>query len=316
MSTPLISIIIPVYNVEPYLRRCLDSILSQSNGNWEAIVVDDGSTDRSGEICDEYALQDSRIRVIHQGNKGVSNARNTGLGNVTGDWIWFVDADDEIVEGSLDLITNFIINNSCDTIFSGLINVMTDGSEVNDSVSLQVHITKDEFLLNKYAFQNGMILFSREVIECNGLRFNPNVKIGEDLEFQYYYLIWCARPVSIDRCLYKYYRRPGSAMMGGMTLQRRMNDSLTIVSRFADSIIMENISYMPWLSSRLTKMLKAGMQSAALLNKTERKEFINRLRRCKSRLLQAGYGASIDKTIYLACAVPSLYFIMIKNRVK
>ncbi len=88
------SIIVPVYNVEKYLRECLDSISLLKTVTWETILVDDGSTDTSGQICDEYAKQDSRFRVIHQKNAGVSAARNAGLDAAKGEWIWFVDSDD------------------------------------------------------------------------------------------------------------------------------------------------------------------------------------------------------------------------------
>lgn len=90
----LISVIVPVYNVAPYLRQCVDSILSQSYTNLEVLLIDDGSTDESGAICDEYAQQDSRVKVIHKSNDGLSSARNVGLSLASGEWISFVDSDD------------------------------------------------------------------------------------------------------------------------------------------------------------------------------------------------------------------------------
>ena len=90
----LISVIVPVYNVAPYLRQCVDSILSQSYTNLEVLLIDDGSTDESGAICDEYAQQDSRVKVIHKSNGGLSSARNVGLSLASGEWIGFVDSDD------------------------------------------------------------------------------------------------------------------------------------------------------------------------------------------------------------------------------
>ena len=94
MQTPKISVIVPVYKVEPYLRKCLDSIVGQTYQNLEIILVDDGSPDKCGEICDEYARRDERIQVIHQENGGVSAARNAGLKKVTGEWIGWIDPDD------------------------------------------------------------------------------------------------------------------------------------------------------------------------------------------------------------------------------
>ena len=96
--SPFFSIVIPVYNVAPYLRECLDSVLAQTFGDWEAICVDDGSTDGSGMILDEYAVKDERFRVIHQQNQGVGGARNKALALAQSDWILFLDADDVLRE--------------------------------------------------------------------------------------------------------------------------------------------------------------------------------------------------------------------------
>lgn len=93
-NNPLISVIVPVYNVEKYLPRCIDSILAQTFKNFELLLIDDGSKDKSGEICDEYAKKDNRIKVFHKENGGVSSARNIGLDNANGEWICFCDADD------------------------------------------------------------------------------------------------------------------------------------------------------------------------------------------------------------------------------
>lgn len=97
MSTPLISVIIPVYNVEKYLRRCLDSVIAQTYQKLEIICVDDGSIDDSGKICDQYAVRDARIKVIHQENQGLSAARNRGIDAADGEYIAFVDSDDYIL---------------------------------------------------------------------------------------------------------------------------------------------------------------------------------------------------------------------------
>lgn len=95
-ASPTISVIIPVYNAEKYLRRCIDSVLSQTFTDFELLLIDDGSKDKSGAICDEYAAKDSRVRVFHKENGGVSSARNMGLDNACGNYIAFVDADDWI----------------------------------------------------------------------------------------------------------------------------------------------------------------------------------------------------------------------------
>ena len=97
-KTPTISVIAPVYNTEKYLPRCIDSILAQTFTDFELLLIDDGSKDNSGAVCDEYASKDERVRVFHKENGGVSSARNVGLDNAKGEWITFVDSDDWIAE--------------------------------------------------------------------------------------------------------------------------------------------------------------------------------------------------------------------------
>ena len=108
MVNPKISVIIPVYNAEVYLHRCVDSLLSQSFKDFELLLVDDGSVDSSADICDEYANGDERVRVFHKKNGGVSSARNLGLDNARGEWVVFVDADDWIVDNGFNVDYNIL----------------------------------------------------------------------------------------------------------------------------------------------------------------------------------------------------------------
>lgn len=118
---PLISVIIPVYNVEKYLRKCLDSILAQTHKNWEAILVDDGSPDNCGSICDEYAAKDKRFKVIHQPNGGVSVARQTGLDNSRGEYVIHCDPDDWIEPNMLEEMSNCATENNADMVICNFI---------------------------------------------------------------------------------------------------------------------------------------------------------------------------------------------------
>ncbi|MGO2891442.1 glycosyltransferase family 2 protein [Enterococcus devriesei] len=118
-----ISIIVPIYNVEKYLKRTIDSILSQSFEDFELVLVNDGSTDSSGEICDEYARRDERIKVVHKNNGGVSSARNTGLITASGRFIGFVDSDDYIAEDMYELLYNNLIKENADLSICGIYDV-------------------------------------------------------------------------------------------------------------------------------------------------------------------------------------------------
>ena len=125
-----VSIIVPIYNVERYLPRCIDSILSQSITDFELILVDDGSPDRCGIICDEYAIEDTRVRVIHQKNAKVAAARNSGLDIAKGEWIAFVDSDDWLHKDYLKILLSGALEGS-DIVLSGFLR--TSNEKVRDS---------------------------------------------------------------------------------------------------------------------------------------------------------------------------------------
>jgi len=113
---PIVSIIVPVYNTEPYLRRCVDSLLAQTFIDFECILINDGSSDKSPLICDEYAKNDNRVYVIHQKNCGVTAARKIGVEHAKGDWIFFVDSDDELIEDSISTLIEYINRDKIDII--------------------------------------------------------------------------------------------------------------------------------------------------------------------------------------------------------
>ena len=114
MMRILVSVIIPVYNVEKYLDRCVESVVNQTYGNLEIILVDDGSPDGCPGKCDEWAKKDDRIKVIHKQNEGLGMARNTGIENATGEYIWFVDGDDAIDSNSINVLLSNIYKTHCD----------------------------------------------------------------------------------------------------------------------------------------------------------------------------------------------------------
>src|SRR5699024_4494271 len=119
----LISVIVPVYNVEKYVRRCIDSICGQTYSNLEIILIDDGSTDSSGKICDEMAAKDGRISVIHQENKGLSQARNAGLDQAKGEYIAFVDSDDYLSLNMYECLLKSLKENNADVVRCAIKNV-------------------------------------------------------------------------------------------------------------------------------------------------------------------------------------------------
>ena len=127
MKNLLVSVIVPIYNVEKYLRKCVDSILNQTYKNLEIILVDDGSPDNCGNICDEYALSDSRIRIIHKKNGGLSDARNAGLDIARGNYILFVDSDDYIDETMVEKLYEALEKEKAEMSLCSFVYVNDDG---------------------------------------------------------------------------------------------------------------------------------------------------------------------------------------------
>ena len=127
---PLVSVIVPVYKTEKFIHRCIDSVLNQTYSNWEMILVDDGSPDACGQICDSYAEKDGRIHVIHQENQGLSAARNAGIKICKGEWIYFLDSDDFIVEDALEKMIFFSKSGTYDIIMAGFSIIYADEARI------------------------------------------------------------------------------------------------------------------------------------------------------------------------------------------
>ena len=161
---PFVSIIVPVYNVESYLRRCLNSILLQSYSNIEVIVVDDGSTDLSGTICDEYQKQDSRVKVIHKTNQGLGAARNTGLKIAKGEYISFVDSDDYIDLNMIEVLLEACLKTESEIAICAVEYELLDNTKI-----INFTTSKETIYSSQQAIQN---LCSNKVISfssCNKL---------------------------------------------------------------------------------------------------------------------------------------------------
>lgn len=206
---PKITIIIPVYNSENTLRRCLDSVLAQTFTDYECLLIDDGSIDNSGRICDEYAENDKRFRVFHKENGGVSSARNVGLDNAKGEWILFCDADDFVLSGWLN---NFRFHSSenIDMVIQGM---KTNRPLTNCSEALEyalefnlpavdaMKVLSDNNLLG-YTFLKS---FRRSVLNDYNIRFDARLKFNEDSVFVIDYLSKVRRVVSTNSIGYFYF---------------------------------------------------------------------------------------------------------------
>jgi len=210
----LISVIIPVYNVQPYLAKCVDSVICQTYKNLEILLVDDGSSDGSSDICDAY-LKDSRVKVIHKENGGLSDARNAGLEEASGDYIYFLDADDYIESYAFETMLKALVVNNADIVECRVRHVYPDNPDKDF-----IHKKPIPGIYNKKAALEGILDYKFRIVAWNKIykaelwqntRF-PKGRYHED-EFTIPYIIdSCNRYVSIGEALYYYVQRGGSIM--------------------------------------------------------------------------------------------------------
>ncbi len=221
---PCISIIVPVYKVEAYLPKCIDSILDQSFSDFELLLIDDGSPDKSGAICDQYAKKDNRIRVFHKSNGGVSSARNCGLNKARGEWITFVDSDDELMPDALESMIGMVRDSqeNVDLVLAGYdtINISNGLTKSTSSLPFELRqVNRDNaielmYRSNFYLCFICSKLYKTSVIRQNKLLFDETIYYSEDRLFIIQYLCNCTKPIKYTtKSVYKYYFRSNSAMM-------------------------------------------------------------------------------------------------------
>ena len=303
-----ISIIVPVYNVEEYLPTCIESILNQSYKNFELILVDDGSPDISGDICDDYAKKDNRIKVIHQKNSGVSKARNTGIDNATGEWILFVDSDDELTDTSLECyISSIVESNEVDAIVSGMKKIFVRDEKEAEFFTLEnkTFLKKDfedmvRYIESKYLF--GFVwsrLFKNDIIKRNSIRFNERLASFEDRLFFLDYLAHCDIVKTISDVTY-IYRRFGNESLCSKyipvekrieTAQCLHKSSLNISdsTRFKETLVKK---YVDMLFQGITSLYEPKNNKAL-----SRKERIRSIRIIQAEARQKGLNKRLEERL-------------------
>ena len=221
----LISVIVSVYKVEPYLRTCVDSIINQTYRNLEIILVDDGSPDRCGEICDEYARTDSRIKVIHKPNGGLSNARNAGLDIMTGDYVGFVDSDDWIEPGMYETLLGNLERFAADMSFGGVADdLVTEEGIVTAKTSAYgtVPFAEDDRTAMRRYFHGSWAawdkLYKASLFE--GIRY-PVGEINEDEAIVLQLLSKCKQVCYSPEVFYHYMKRPGNESITTASFSRK-----------------------------------------------------------------------------------------------
>lgn len=230
MNNPKVSIIVPIYNVENYLDRCVQSLLNQTLMDVEIILVDDGSSDKCPKMCDEYAEQDERIKVIHKSNAGLGYARNSGIEIATSDYIAFIDSDDYVDVNMFNTMYDYAIEHSADGVFCGFRKelkpgVWADSHEVDNDIIME-HEEIYNFMLNMIASGRKIkkerlhqmsvwhAIYRREIIAHNNIRFQSEREVvSEDIPFQIDFLMKASKIAYLKNSFYYYCLNGGSLSM-------------------------------------------------------------------------------------------------------
>ncbi len=309
----LISVIIPVYNVEEYLRECVDSVLKQTYQNFEIILVDDGSTDSSGKICDEYVKKDDRITVIHRKNGGLSVARNTGLSESNGNYVYFLDSDDYVSENALETLLKIAEKDNSDIVFFDAVSFAdTDDFTVkqnytrksryktNSGLSIFAQMTE-----NKEFHSAVPLLFIRkEFLSESKVRFVPDI-LYEDMVFTYQ--LFCkASTVSqcSDTLYFRRYRK--NSIMTSSKTKKHFTSCITVYqhnSAFANEV-GENNKAVYWYVSRCAFNIFNVYEK---LCKADKKNCKNELKIFKKDILEKNAFGNI--ALKMRCYGKGFWFI-------
>lgn len=232
---PKVSIIVPIYNAQKTITRCIESILNQDYSNFELLLIDDGSRDDSGNICDYYANQDERVRVIHKENSGVSATRNLALKEAGGEYLQFLDADDWITPNATRLLMESMEQNQCDMVIADFYRVIGERLSHKGSIDEDGILSREAFagfmMENPADFYYGVLwnkLYKKDIIEKHQLCMNPKISWCEDFMFNLEYIRYCENIYVLQIPIYYYVKTKGSLVSQSMTLAKTIRTKLMV----------------------------------------------------------------------------------------
>lgn len=239
--SPKVSIIVPVYNAQKTLVRCVDSILNQDYTDFELLLIDDGSKDDSGTICDAYAAKDQRVRVIHKENSGVSDSRNLALDEARGEYLQFLDSDDWITPNATRLLIEAAEQNNCDMVISDFYRVIGERLSHKGSIDEDGVLSREEFasfmMENPADFYYGVLwnkLYSREIVEKHHLRMDSKISWCEDFMFNLEYIRYCENIYVLQVPIYYYVKTKGSLVSQSMSLTKTIKTKMMVFEYYTD----------------------------------------------------------------------------------
>lgn len=270
MSDYLVSIIIPIYKVEKYLTRCIESVINQTYSNIEIIMVDDGSPDKCPIICDKYKLKDPRITVIHQSNSGLSSARIVGINKAKGEFIYFVDGDDYLPKNAIELLVCQQRKENFDLVFG---NFIIEKKLEKKEIERDYSESKDDFLkkivsnIGVHHFVWG-VLIRRNLYVKYAISPQPGINVGEDLQVLPQLIYYAEKYNKIDKYIYYYNQTNVNSLTAKYSLTRLEQDirSIIIVEEFFKKL-SETIFYNLMLRSEL-KFILANIFTLSLQKNT------------------------------------------------
>ena len=232
---PSVSIIVPVYNAEACLRRCVESVLNQEYADFELLLADDGSRDSSGRICDEYAVADSRVRVFHKENSGVSDSRNLCLDQARGRYLQFLDADDWITANATKLLVQAMEEHLCDLVISDFYRVVGERVSPKGDIDEAQVLSREEYashmMENPANYYYGVLwnkLYRREIVERHHLRMDPAISWCEDFMFNLEYIRRAETFFALQVPVYYYVKTKGSLCTQGISISKTIQMKLTV----------------------------------------------------------------------------------------
>lgn len=312
---PILAIIVPVYNVEKYLHKCIESILKSSFTNFNLLLIDDGSTDKSGYICDTFAASDSRINVLHKANGGVSSARNVALDYIINrngiKWITFIDSDDFI---STDFISNLFKpvkeNNNLDFVQGGCTNFYNESSLYSVEQQYQPIVDNNKkLLLDKIRGLSFSKLFSITIVKDYGLRFDERIKVAEDMIFTIEYIRYVDKYAFSNECGY-YYRRHSDSIT--QSHKREYTETLMCFKHFYKAVTNYKITYSISNSNIRDKQITESLLNTVFTlyrNHYPRQERLYRLRTDFNGIVLSINDISIFKKLLIKILLSKSYIL-------
>ena len=247
---PTVSIIVPVYNAEKTIGRCIDSILGQQYTDFELLLVDDGSKDGSGAICDSYALADSRVQVIHKENTGVSDTRNIGISRARGVYLQFLDSDDWITPDATKLLVETARDHDCDLVISDFYRVVGERVSRKGDIDEDRVLTREEYAAHMMEqpadFYYGVLwnkLYRRDIVESHRLRMDPELSWCEDFMFNLEYIRHAQRFYALQVPIYYYVKTKGSLASQSLSISKTIRMKLMLFeyyNQFYKSVLDED----------------------------------------------------------------------------